>query len=416
MLLSLIPYIIVQLVDIFNTSHIVLLIALIVSVAYLLLNFIYQIVDPWMQILSSDYLQYEILRNAFLQHVERRGKLVDDDRNPISALIKIVFDETDRDGDKYIIRLELEKLFNKILLEMSDDAIKKKVVAETVEVFDSDNDNKINESEFAEACVKLAESTDFISRELSDKASFLIHEILKLLILIIFRQYDTDNNNKISRNELGQIISKVQFGNLKPEDVDHVVNIFFYHFDTDRNNTIDKEEFVHVLERWLDEASLVAKCSDKTKSVDEFDKIVREKVVPGYSFLDIVKCILKIVLGIVILTFVGGPLTTSILQLSYAMRVPSFSISFVIVPLAMNTRTLIEAIFPVSKKTERTASLTFSEIYSGVVMNNLSATPLGTAAAGELRLPMCIVARTLIIPAPSGDCRGWWRQRARSNV
>ncbi|CAI9783717.1 unnamed protein product [Fraxinus pennsylvanica] len=426
MLLSLIPYITVQLVDIFNTSHIVLLIALIVSAASLLLYFMFQIVDRWMQILSSDYLQYEILRNAFLQHVERRGKLVDDDGTPNSALIKIVFDETDRDGDKYITRLELEKLFNKILPEMSEDAIKK-VVAETMEVFDSDNDNKINESEFAEACVKLAEGTDFISRELSDKdgqqfspieidkimSKILKHaesQLLKGESLImedgkpnierinnIFRQYDTDNNNKISRNELGQIISKVQFGNLKPEDVDHVVNIFFYHFDTDRNNTIDKEEFVHVLERWLDEASLVAKCSDKTKSVDEFDKIVWEKVVPGYSFLDIVKCMLKIVLGIVILTFVGGPLTTSILQLSYAMRVPSFSISFVIVPLAMNTRTLIQAIFPVSKKTERTASLTFSEIYSGVVMNNLSGLTTLLAVVYAKDLPWDYSAEVLTI-------------------
>ncbi|CAA3027863.1 Hypothetical predicted protein [Olea europaea subsp. europaea] len=90
MLLSLIPYIIVQLVDIFNTSHIFLLIAFIVSAASLLLYFIYQTLDEWMQKLSSDYMQYEILREAFLKHVERWGKLVDeDDGNPNFALIKM---------------------------------------------------------------------------------------------------------------------------------------------------------------------------------------------------------------------------------------------------------------------------------------------------------------------------------------
>lgn len=69
-------------------------------------------------------------------------------------------------------------MFNKILPELSDDAIKK-AVDDIMEAFDSDNDNKINESEFAEACVKLAEKNDFISRELSEKASYLIHANFK---------------------------------------------------------------------------------------------------------------------------------------------------------------------------------------------------------------------------------------------
>ncbi|CAA2999336.1 sodium calcium exchanger NCL-like [Olea europaea subsp. europaea] len=390
MLLSLIPYIIVLLVDIFNTYGIVLLIALIVSAASLLLYFIYQIVDPLIQTLSSNYLQYQIL---FLQHAERRGKLVEKDGSPNSALIKIVFDETDRDGDGCITSEELKTLFEKIMPELSDDAeCIKNAVNDTMKEFDSNQDDAINESEFIKACVKLAEKNECISRELSEKdipqsspieidqimSKILKHaesQLLKGESLItedgkpnierinnIFRQYDDDNNKTISRKELKEIIEKVEFGNLKPKYED-VVDKIFFHFDINRDNTIDKEEFVHVLERWLDEAIHVAKCRDKTKSVDEFDKIVWAKVsVPGYSFLDFVKCVFRIVLGIVILTFIGGPLTTSILQLSYAMNVPSFSISFVIVPLAMNTRTLIEAIFPVSKKTKSTASLTFSEV------------------------------------------------------
>ncbi|CAA3027860.1 Hypothetical predicted protein [Olea europaea subsp. europaea] len=90
MLLSLIPYIIVQLIPIFNTSHIFLLIAFIVSAASLLLYFIYQTLDEWMQKLSSEYMQYEILREAFLKHVERWGKLVDEDNgNPNFTLINM---------------------------------------------------------------------------------------------------------------------------------------------------------------------------------------------------------------------------------------------------------------------------------------------------------------------------------------
>ncbi|KAK3010417.1 hypothetical protein RJ639_012310 [Escallonia herrerae] len=65
------------------------------------------------------------------------------------------------------------------------------------------------------------------------------------------------------------------------------------------------------------------------------------------------------------------PLMYSILLLSGAIGIPSFFISFVILPLAMNARTAISAIFPASQKKVKTASLTFSEIYGGVVMNNI---------------------------------------------
>ncbi|XP_022847733.1 sodium/calcium exchanger NCL-like [Olea europaea var. sylvestris] len=79
------------------------------------------------------------------------------------------------------------------------------------------------------------------------------------------------------------------------------------------------------------------------------------------------------------------------------MSVPSFSISFVIVPLAMNARILIEAIFPVSKKTEKTASLTFSEIYSSVVMNNISGLTTLLAVVYAKDLPWDYSAEVLTI-------------------
>ncbi|CAA3017990.1 sodium calcium exchanger NCL-like [Olea europaea subsp. europaea] len=430
MLLSLIPYIIVQLIDIFKTSHIFLLIAFIVSATSLILYFIYQTLDEWMQKLSSDYMQYEILREAFLKHVERWGKLVDeDDGNPNSALIKILFRETDKDGDGYITGPEMQKLFNKIMPGMSEETINR-AVDKSMKLFDSDKDGKINQTEFTRACVTLAEKGDFFSTELQDEnfqqfsrmekekleidpimSKILKHAESQLLegsliqedgkpnierINTLFRKYDNDNNNKISRNELEEIINTVQFENLHPKSED-VVNKIFFNFDKDGSNMIEKEEFVNGLQNWLAKAVRVAKCSDKTKSVDKFDRIVWDKFVYRQSYWNFVTCVFRIVLGIVILTFIGGPLTTSILQLSYAMSVPSFSISFVIVPLAMNARILIEAIFPVSKKTEKTASLTFSEIYSSVVMNNISGLTTLLAVVYAKDLPWDYSAEVLTI-------------------
>lgn len=74
------------------------------------------------------------------------------------------------------------------------------------------------------------------------------------------------------------------------------------------------------------------------------------------------RSVFEVLLGIAILTFLGKPLTANILQLSHAMGLPSFIISFVAVPLAMNARSAIAALLPASKKSEETASLTFSEV------------------------------------------------------
>ncbi|KAL2494931.1 sodium/calcium exchanger family protein/calcium-binding EF hand family protein [Forsythia ovata] len=410
MLLSLIPYVILLLVDIFNTSHIVILIALIVSAASLVSYFIYQNLNPWIQQRSLDYSKYEILRTGFLKHLEQLGKLVDEDGKLNIPVIKNLFAETDRDNDRSITSRELEKLVLDVMKTGKLNVNKQLAVSEVMKSFDFNNDEKINVHEFIEGCKKwIAEtnpsssSTNFFDEDFQrfnkinenrpEEIDLIMSKILKHAesqvlkaeslvtedgkpntdsIKSLFRQFDNDNNNELSKTELEQLIRTVKFEGFQPNYKD-LIKELFKDFDKDGNHTIDEPEFVDGVEKWVDKAIHVADCSDKTSSIDEFDRIVWEKVVYQDSFVwACVKCAFRIVLGIVILTFLGGPLTTSILQLSYAMRVPSFSISFVIVPLAMNMRTLIEAIFPASKKSEKTASLTFSEIYGGVVMNNIS--------------------------------------------
>ena len=93
MLLSLIPYFIVQVANIFDSSfgtRMVILIALVVSTLMLLSYFLYQIFDPWIQERSLEYSKYENLLVGFLQHVQRHAKekLVDDSGQPNITVIK----------------------------------------------------------------------------------------------------------------------------------------------------------------------------------------------------------------------------------------------------------------------------------------------------------------------------------------
>ncbi|GER24468.1 calcium-binding EF-hand family protein [Striga asiatica] len=279
MLMSLIPYIIVQLEDFLHTSsgdRIVTLIALIVSALSLFSYFAYQVLYPWMQQRSLDYSKYEILRTGFLKHVQRQGKLVTEDGKLNISLIQKLFDDADKDNNQRIGKAELESLVLDIIKTGKVTIDEEFALSQVMETFDFDADDSINIDEFTEGCKKWIEE-----------------------------------NKKSSGGS----------------------------------------------------------SSDST-SGSVFHEIVWQQAV--HNKWALFKSIFQLLLGIVMLTFLGGPLMGSILQLSYAMGFPSFSISFVIVPFAMNARAVLAAIFPASQKSTITASLTFSEIYGGVIMNNIA--------------------------------------------
>ncbi|KAG8385478.1 hypothetical protein BUALT_Bualt03G0049500 [Buddleja alternifolia] len=312
MLVSLIPYIIVQLTYFPNTlfgTRIVILIALIVSTALLLSYFIYQIYDPWIQQRSLEYSKYENLLAGFLQHVQRHAKekLVDENGQPNIPVIKGLFCQTDKDADKCITFLELENLIREIQsgkMQVEKDY----AISEILKAFDLNSDRRIEEHEFVEGCTKW------------------IHEAKQL----------AENGDSTSRTFIREAKD----------------------FDTDGDSIIDEQEFADGI-MWGEVDNLVYEVGQNEST--KF-KLLR---------WDFSKSILQVILGLAILTFLSEPLMNSIQQFSDAIGVPSFFISFVIVPVAINARSAILAIFPASQKSSRTSSLTFSEIYGGVVMNNM---------------------------------------------
>lgn len=88
----------------------------------------------------------------------------------------------------------------------------------------------------------------------------------------IFKQFDLDNNNEISKPELEQLIRTVKFGEFQPNYED-VVKELFNDFDKDGNNTINEPEFVDGLKKWVDKAIHAANSSDKANIIDEYDKV-----------------------------------------------------------------------------------------------------------------------------------------------
>nr|GMD83251.1 sodium/calcium exchanger NCL1-like [Ipomoea batatas] len=428
MLLSTIPFILVQLVSSFSSlfeRRIMVSIALVVSIVLLLSYFVYQAMNPWIQERSLEYSKYENLLAGFLNHVQRHagGKLINDEGQPDVHLIKRLFSETDKDASKSLTLTELENLVHSMqcgVVEVDRSYALSKILAS----FDENKDEEIDEAEFIQGCVKwieeaklLANTTttrnlrqvvEQVTKRQKEEIAQIEHLMARILkhvqghaleaehllrddgspnierIQQLFREYDCDGNNYITRAELQKLIMTVKFGEVVQLDCDDSVKKVMREFDRDGNDMIDQHEFVHGITRWLDEAIRVSKCSDKRKAIDEFDKMkwgeidkLVYEVEPNeqihYKILTWAfnKSVLQVVFGLAILTMCATPLGISIQQLSDAMGIPSFLIPFVVVPLALNTRMAISAIFPISQKSSKTASLTFSEIYGGVVMNNL---------------------------------------------
>ncbi|KAF3635651.1 putative ras-related protein RABA1f-like [Capsicum annuum] len=395
MLLSLIPFALVELVNAFNAyfaRRIVIFTTLVVSGTFLLSYFTYQLWDPWIQERSLEYLKYENLLAAFLQHVQRnaRGMLVDEQGRPDIQIIERLFSEIDKDANKSITLVELENLVN----DMQSGKVKLKLFA----TYSTSSENisisqqvvqqytKKQRDEIAEIEQLMAKILKHVESQALEAEHFLNDDGTPNIERIkeIFHQYDIDGNNSITRNELEKLIRSVKYDEVQLNSDDSVKKVM-QDFDTDRNDMIDEPEFVDGMTRWINEAIRVTSCKDKKRAIDEYDKIMWGKVEKlvydegekdgkiNYKLLtwDFNKSIFEVILGIAMLTLCSKPLVKNIQKLSETIGIPSFLIPFVIVPLALNARMALAAIFPASQKSSKTSSLTFSEIYGGVIMNNI---------------------------------------------
>ncbi|KAG8369839.1 hypothetical protein BUALT_Bualt14G0055400 [Buddleja alternifolia] len=304
--------------------------------------------NPWMQQRSLDYANYELLRRGFVEHVQRHGELVNEDGTLNTHCFKKLFSEMDKDADGCITKGGVENLVLKILGTGDMQLIK--LFRKSKEETDPQEMNRIKLRILKHAENKLLKAEALIKDDGTPN---------KERIKTLFRLFDADRDNKISISELENLITTVKFGDFQPKHED-IINELFKDFDKDNNNIIDESEFVEGVEKLINTATQVANSPNRSKSIDLYDGILWNE---GYDKWDFIKSVFQVLLGMVMLTLLGGPLMVNILDLSYAMRLPSFCISFVIVPLAMNAKAAVTALWKASEKTERTASLTFSEAF-----------------------------------------------------
>ncbi|XP_062218736.1 sodium/calcium exchanger NCL2-like [Phragmites australis] len=203
------------------------------------------------------------------------------------------------------------------------------------------------------------------------------------LIEKLFHKIDLDNDGRIERGELQAFIIGVKF-----EDVDLDSNLaidqVMADFDTSQNSIIEKGEFVNGILRWLEEAkhAVVASGAYSKKFLHDFHKktgdehnLLLDKDDEDGEAIEnptwtCFKAILLLLLGTAMAAAFADPLVDAVHNFSNATSIPSFFISFIAMPLATNSSEAVSAIIFASRKKQRTLSLTFSEIYGAVTMNN----------------------------------------------
>ncbi|KAE9621620.1 hypothetical protein Lal_00032428 [Lupinus albus] len=299
MVLSVLPFLIVQLPQMLNSTparHLAVLIALIVSICLMITYCFYQIFQPWIQRRKLSYVKHKHVILGLLKHLKQHalGRLLTDNGEPD---VKII-----------------EKLFDTI---------------------------------------------------------------------------DENKDGELSFRELKALVVGIQFEEIDLDHEDAVIKIM-EDFDASHNNRVDKKEFVNGTCKWLQKAkgSRVASGDGGARTMkflsDFHDETNREhdllyvggeseEVVEGVGNArwTTVKAVLLLVLGSLIAAAFADPLVDAVDNFSNASSIPAFFISFIALPLATTSSEAVSAIIFASRDKRQTASLTFSEIYGAVTMNNV---------------------------------------------
>nr|XP_043620105.1 sodium/calcium exchanger NCL2-like [Erigeron canadensis] len=420
MLLSLIPFLFLLIPKVFGmdyaTHGYIFIITLLVSVTFLLVYFIYQMFEPSIQKRRLSYVKHEHLVVDILKHLQEHTaeKILTDDGLANLPAIKSLFTKIDHDGDAYISFPELKELLQDIKFRQLTWG-KEQTIEQVMKEFDFDGDTKVTVDEFTDRFTKwLDETKNAVNKPYRSVSSWkdlyqivqpwvqtkkkeqdmmkvLVSEIVEhaknspigkfykedgtpnvSAIRRLFKSLDVNNDNAISLSELKNLMMDIDFGETS-WNVDEATSHIMEDLDKSGDKLIDEKEFIDGFKDLLNKSSEQLTTPETPRPEDVYQKPWEkwasddvDKSVWAWT-----QAIMLLVLGIAMLALLAEPLIHSVQKVSNSATIPSFFVSFVLVPLATNARAAVSAIQTASQRKERTTSLTFSEIYDGVFMNNV---------------------------------------------
>ncbi|KAI3898158.1 hypothetical protein MKX03_021750 [Papaver bracteatum] len=385
MILSIIPFVLIQIpelvIKLSYVRDIITVVTLGVSIAIFFLYFLYQVFQPWIQVRRLEYVKLEYIMTNFLKHAQKQaaGKLLAEDGSPNLLIIEGLFDKVDADGNANICPSEIRELIKELTADAKD-MDEDDIIAQIIREFDENNDHLISRAEFVNGFAKWVVRTKDLHEEKrveeEAKSNLLMQGILRhfendkffegdtpneSFITRMFDRFDLDGDNHISHQELRTTIEGIDFANLEV-NMNDAVQELMSELDTNGDQRIDREEFYSGFAKFIKDAHVKAP-KENVKEVEE--GAIENKAKAAC------KAALLLVLGISLLSLLAEPLVEVVQNFSSSANIPSFFVSFVLLPVATNSRRAVTAIASAGRKNPRTTSLTISEIYASVFMNNV---------------------------------------------
>ncbi|KAH7332219.1 hypothetical protein KP509_20G076100 [Ceratopteris richardii] len=195
----------------------------------------------------------------------------------------------------------------------------------------------------------------------------------------LFWKIDLDKDGAVDKKEISLLLrATLAHGNVDDTMVEH----FMQEYDTDQNNQITVEEFLNGTEKWCKDLKLhsqnnIVEKRDEAEeylndliSLEQEEEEEAEGENPPTKSQIITKAIFLLIIGTFLAAVFADPLVDAVNDFSTASYIPSFFISFVLLPFASNSNEAVSSILFAARKKKKNMSLTYSQIYGGVTMNN----------------------------------------------
>nr|XP_043628725.1 sodium/calcium exchanger NCL2-like [Erigeron canadensis] len=373
MFFSLIPFLVILLPSVFGLSYSsqayknVVLVSLCVSVLCLICYFIYQLFDPRIQKRRLEYAEVERKVELKVPFFEVQSLMLDREKHLMlrQKEMEKMMKYPEANDDKTMTRDNFYHIFTKwldVTRQLMDDPYSlDKSGTEYNQVAELLLEDKNKLIDLISLMMERASGQKLLKEDGARDESAIDR---------FFERIDSNHDGAITRTELKNFIMEVNYDEILMDD--EIAEIIMRHLDIDGNGDIDKQEFKSGVSKWLKEMDYVVsrnqqrQLQNNNRETDRYQR-AEAKAKAKEKF----KAIALLIVGIFMLTALAEPLVESVRQFSESVRIEPFYVSFILVPLATNARTAIAAINAASQKRHLTTSLTFSELYHKVFMNNI---------------------------------------------
>ncbi|KAI5058481.1 hypothetical protein GOP47_0026651 [Adiantum capillus-veneris] len=221
----------------------------------------------------------------------------------------------------------------------------------------------------------------------------------------LFTQIDRNHDGIVNMDELRAMLSVSM---VDGERTEALINNLMEEFDENENKQISVEEFLKGMQKWCVELKIKQKPIEEyrehaEKSMedlqgleDEDDENGGQEAPPSRKQI-IRKAVLLLVGGTVIAGVFADPLVDAVDAFSTSISIPSFFVSFVLLPLASNSSEGVSCIMFSARKKRKNFSLTYSQIYGAVTMNSTMGLGIFLAVVYARQLEWDFSSEVLII-------------------